>query len=255
MPTTTPPARQVATDRATADLVDLCRHFEGLRLEAYRCPAGVLTIGYGHTGPDVSPGLRITVDRAEQLLRADLAKARRDVDRLVLVPLAPHQREALASFVFNLGAAAFKGSTLLKRLNSGDMTGAADQFERWVYATVDGKPKRLPGLVARRAAEEAMFCGRPWRDALAAPQAQRVEEAPAMKPLAKSTTVQAGAGGLTLAGVTVAAQQAKDASGAVRDLLDSLPPGGAGWIAAGVLAAAVGFMLYRRYQDRQRAVA
>ncbi|MBP2303338.1 lysozyme [Azospirillum picis] len=246
-----------APARAEADLADLVRHFEGLHLSAYRCPAGVPTIGYGHT-KGVRIGQVITAAKAEEYLQADLAEARAQVDRLVTVPLAPHQAVALTSFVFNLGAGNFTSSTLLKRLNVGDAAGAAEQFGRWVYATVNGKKTQLPGLVSRRAAEVAMFQGAPWRTALAAPMAQAVEEAPAMKPLAKSRTVQAGGVGLTIAGVTAAAQQAREASGAVRDLVDCLPDLGlnlsAGWVAAAVLAAVVGYMLWRRRDDARKAV-
>lgn len=252
----TPRYGTATADRAAADLTALVRHFEGLCLTAYPCPAGVPTVGYGHTA-GVKLGQTITQAQAESFLQADLAKARRDVDRLVAVPLAPHQLAALTSFVFNLGVGAFQGSTLLKMINGGDADGAAGQFERWVYAKVNGKSKRLPGLVARRAAEEALYRGGQWRDALAAPMAQAVEEAPAMKPLAKSTTVQAGAGGLTLAGVTVGLQQAKEVSGAARELLDPLPAVNlsAGWIVSGILAAAIALMLYRRWDDRRKAVA
>jgi len=243
--------------RASADLFDMVRHFEGLYLTAYRCPAGVPTIGHGHT-KGVRLGDVISETKAEEFLRADLAEARAVVDRLVAVPLAPNQRDALASFVFNLGQGQFAGSTLLKTLNRGDVAGAAEQFGRWVYATVGGKKTRLPGLVSRRAAEAALFCGAPWRSALAAPMAQRVEEAPAMKPLAESRTVQAGGIGLTIAGITAGAQQAKEASQAVRDLADALPDLGvnvpSGWTAATVLAAVVIFILWRRYSDSRKAV-
>lgn len=251
-----PEATLTAPSRADADLLDLVRHFEGLNLNAYRCPAGVPTIGYGHTA-GVRMGQTISEERAEQLLRSDLAAARGEVNRLVAVPLAPHQLAALDSFVFNLGAENFRGSTLLKKLNLGDVAGAAEQFDKWVYATVAGKKTRLPGLVSRRAAEAAMFRGVPWRTALAAPMAQAVEEAPAMKPLAQSRTVQAGGVGLSIAGITAAAQQAKEASGAVRELVDSLPDVGlsAGWATAAVLAAVVGFMLWRRYGDARKAVS
>lgn len=248
-------ATLTAPSGADTDLFDLVRHFEGLSLKAYRCPAGVPTIGYGHTA-GVTMGQTITEAKADQFLRSDLAAARGEVDRLVAVPLAPHQLAALTSFVFNLGDANFRGSTLLKKLNLGDAAGAAEQFEKWVFATVDGKKTRLPGLVSRRAAEAAMFRGAHWRSALVAPMAQAVEEAPSMKPLAQSRTVQAGGVGLSIAGITAAAQQAKEASGAVRDLVDSLPDLGLspGWAVAAVLASVVGFMLWRRYGDARKAV-
>lgn len=136
--------------------VDLVKHFEGLYLNAYLCPAGVPTIGYGHTA-GVTMGQTITVEQADAFLASDLAQAAGHVDALVKVPLNADQRGALASFVFNLGAGSLQSSTLLKLLNEGDYADAAGQFGRWVYATVNGTPTKLPGLVSRRAAEEALF--------------------------------------------------------------------------------------------------
>jgi len=136
--------------------VDLVKHFEGLYLTAYLCPAGVPTIGYGHTA-GVEMGQTIAKATADMLLSADLATAAAQVDKLVKVALTPEQRGALASFVFNLGAGSLASSTLLKLLNAGDREGAAIQFGRWVYATVKGVKTQLPGLVARRAAEAALF--------------------------------------------------------------------------------------------------
>ena len=130
---------------------DLVHCFEGLYLSAYLCPAGVPTIGYGHTS-GVKMGQRITRAQAETYLRADMAAAAAQVDKLVKVPLTANQRGALASFVFNLGAGNLQSSTLLRLLNQGDYKGAAGQFGRWVYATVDGVKTQLPGLVKRRAA-------------------------------------------------------------------------------------------------------
>lgn len=154
------------TKPVCAEAVDLAQHFEGLYLTAYRCPAGVPTIGYGHTAgvTEAHIGRRaITEDEADRMLADDLAQAAAAVDRLVKVPLTDRQRGALASFVFNLGAGALGESTLLKLLNRGDYSGAAGQFGRWVKATVrdkkTGQPAKvtLAGLVSRRAAEAALF--------------------------------------------------------------------------------------------------
>lgn len=135
---------------------DLVRNFEGLYLTAYRCPAGIPTIGFGRTA-GVKMGQTITRAQAETYLRADMSAAAAQVDKLVKVLLTPNQRGALASFVFNLGAGSLQQSTLLKLLNQRDYAGAADQFGRWVYATVNGVKTELPGLVKRRAAERALF--------------------------------------------------------------------------------------------------
>lgn len=133
---------------------------EGLRLTVYRDPgAGAWTIGWGHL---VLPGERFhpygtvrTITRAEAdaLFDADLAVARAAVNDFVKVPLTDNQRAALESFVFNVGVSAFRRSTLLKKLNLGDYSGAVAEFDRWVFD--DGK--RIDGLVARRAREQEVF--------------------------------------------------------------------------------------------------
>lgn len=149
--------------------LELVKHFEGLYTEAYVCPAGVLTIGYGHTG-DVSQGDRITEDEAESLLREDMAGACRDVERLVDVPLNDNQFAALASFAFNCGSGNLSRSTLLKRLNAGDHDCVPEQLARWVKATdpVSGRKVALPGLVRRRNAEGQLWLESP--DAATQPQ-------------------------------------------------------------------------------------
>ena len=133
----------------------LIRQFEGLRLSAYLCPAGIATIGYGSTA-GVKLGRTITAERAEELLREDVRQFETAVSRLVKVPLTQGQFDALTSFAFNLGAKALEKSTLLRLLNAGDYPGAAAQFDRWVYAS----GKKLSGLVKRRAAERALFEGK-----------------------------------------------------------------------------------------------
>jgi len=152
---TTPAGAAIPRD-IHPDALALVRHFEGLYLKAYLCPAGVPTIGYGHTA-GVRMGQTINGLQAEVFLRADMADAARDVDRLARVPLTDQQRGALASFVFNLGAGALRDSTLLRLLNGTDYAGAAGQFGRWVFATVNGKKVELGGLVRRRAAEAKLF--------------------------------------------------------------------------------------------------
>lgn len=140
-----------------ASALDLIRESEGLRLSAYRCPAGRWTIGYGHTGPDVHDGDAITLDADEALLRHDAAEAGAAVERLVTVPLTDGQFSALVDFVVNLGANALATSTLLKLLNLGRHDEAAKQLPLWKWATVNGKKVVLPGLVSRRAAEVALW--------------------------------------------------------------------------------------------------
>lgn len=132
--------------------LDLIKQFEGLYLHAYRCPAGVPTIGYGHTA-GVAMGQTITQQQADDYLRRDVRQFERAVSRLVRVPLTQGQFDALVSFTFNLGEGALAQSTLLRLLNAGDYASAAAQFDRWNKAG----GRVLPGLVRRRAAERALF--------------------------------------------------------------------------------------------------
>lgn len=136
--------------------LSLIKSFEGLRLQAYQDSVGVWTIGYGATR-GVKAGMTITMDQAERMLVNDVQRFEPDLDRLVKVPLNQSQWDALMSFVYNLGAANLESSTLLKLLNQKDYASAADQFQRWNRAG----GKVLQGLVARRAAERAMFLGIP----------------------------------------------------------------------------------------------
>lgn len=129
--------------------------FEGLELQAYKDVDGSWAIGYGHT-EDVEPGMEITRTKADALLSAKLDRLSARVHKLVKVKLAQHQFDALVSLAYNIGLGAFARSTLLKKLNEGDFTGAAKQFTRWVYA----KGRRLPGLKRRRVAELEMFLGK-----------------------------------------------------------------------------------------------
>lgn len=154
--------------------LDLVKAHEGLRLDAYRCPAGVWTIGYGTTRMDgraVRQGDTITRDKAESLLRDDVRRFESAVKRLVTVPLSQGQFDALVSFTYNLGEGALERSTLRRLLNEGDYAGAAEQFDRWV----NGGGKRLPGLVRRRAEERALFEAEPARSAEEPTQLDRIE--------------------------------------------------------------------------------
>ena len=132
---------------------DLIKEFEGCELTAYVCPAGVLTIGYGHTGVDVSPNQTITQEEANNLLVKDLGRFENSVNDYVTVDITQSMFDSLVSFTYNCGADAFRNSTLLRLLNSKDYEGAAGQFDRWV----NGANGPLPGLVRRREAEEKLF--------------------------------------------------------------------------------------------------
>lgn len=132
--------------------LELIKKFEGCKLKSYLCPAGVPTIGYGHTY-GVKLDRTISVQEAEVLLDHDYQEAEDDVLEVVTVPLTDNQLGALTSFVFNLGKGNFGSSTLLKKINKGDFTGAANEFDRWIFS----KGVKLNGLIARRAAEKELF--------------------------------------------------------------------------------------------------
>lgn len=132
----------------------------GFAAEPYRCPAGKQTVGWGHViRPWETIDLPLTPLRAEALLKADIIKVWRAIDNLVSVPIKECMMAALISFVFNLGEGAFAESTLLKKLNTLDYQGAADQILEWNKARnpKTGKLRALPGLTRRRRAERNLF--------------------------------------------------------------------------------------------------
>ena len=139
------PAESKMTRRISAAGLEHIKHFEGLRLSSYFCSSNVCTIGWGHTGSDVKPGMVITKERAEELLRQDLDKAERAVAELVKVHLTDGQHAAVVDLCFNIGRDAFARSTLLKLLNKRQFTQAGDQLMRWVHsgsAVVSGLQRR-----------------------------------------------------------------------------------------------------------------
>jgi lysozyme len=132
--------------------IALIKRWEGLRLEAYLCSADVWTIGYGHT-TNVSPGMRITEIEAGQLLLRDLAVFEAEVSRTVTVDLSDNQFAALVSWAYNVGAAAMRKSTLVRKLNAGDYAAVPGELARWNKV----KGKVVAGLSNRRAAEAGLW--------------------------------------------------------------------------------------------------
>jgi lysozyme len=181
------PVPKAATDFVAAQ--------EGLRLEAYQDPAGVLTIGYGHTGPEVHAGLRIARAQAEAWLAADLktAAARLEavVPRHAIEALDEAQYAAILSFVFNLGAN--PSWSIWKRLKAGRLDLVPAEMMRFVHV---GRT-RLPGLAVRRAAEAALWSSGETAEAMPPSSYVRAEATPpaplAMKPLFRSRTAITGA--------------------------------------------------------------
>ncbi len=120
-------------------------------LTSYYCSSGVLTIGYGSTGPHVTEGLRITEAEAERLLKQDLKRFEDAVTRLISCDLTQHEFDAIVSFAFNVGTGALADSTFRRRMNNGENKQRCfrEEFPKWV----NGPHGALPGLVRRRDAE------------------------------------------------------------------------------------------------------
>lgn len=127
--------------------------FESCCLVAYPDIKGVWTIGWGHTGPEVKSGLVWSQTTADAQLMEDVRFAVATVNTVVRIPLNQHEFDALVDFTFNCGSEAFRSSTLLKLLNSGDMRGASNEFEKWDHAG----GKVVAGLLRRRLAERDEF--------------------------------------------------------------------------------------------------
>lgn len=141
---------------ASTSLEAFTAHFEGFRKRVYRDVAGNATVFFGHK---LTPGENLSGVNPLSLLGSDLAKAMAAVHRLVKVHLSHNQENALTDFVFNVGAGKFSRSTLLRLLNHGDYAGAANQFQYWNHALVNGHMQVVAGLTARRTAEAALFRG------------------------------------------------------------------------------------------------
>lgn len=133
--------------------LDLTKGFESCRLVAYRDIKGVLTIGWGHTGPEVVEGLVWSQNQADSQLVMDTLHATNVVNRMVTTPLSQNEFDAVVDLVFNIGSGNFEGSTMLKLLNAGDFANAANEFAKWDHAS----GQVVAGLLRRRIAEEQEF--------------------------------------------------------------------------------------------------
>lgn len=129
--------------------------FEGYELATYKDTGGVITVCYGHTGPELRMGQTYTEAQCYEYLEEDLAVAHAALQRLVKVPIPMHVEAALIDFVYNVGQGQFASSTLLKKLNRGDIVGACNELPRWVY----DNGVKLNGLVTRRNIEKGVCLG------------------------------------------------------------------------------------------------
>ena len=172
----------------------LVKRFEGFRGKAYKCPAGVWTIGYGHTSkagpPAVRPGMKITKTEAEDLLGHDLVKYELAVKGAVKVPINENQYAALVSFCYNIGPGGFRSSSALRYLNKGQHDKVPARMALWNK----GGGRVLQGLVRRRRAEGDLFL-EPATDVIRRTQDKEAEDARNTeitaeegKPMSKSKT-------------------------------------------------------------------
>lgn len=181
----------------------------GPALKAYKCPAGVWTLGLGETD-GIKPGMTCTADQAWDMLLRDLTTRTQAVKAMLTLPANDNQLGALVSLTYNIGLEAFRKSSVLRLHNKGDFAAAARAFDLWNKAKVNGKLVVLAGLTARRKAEGALYLTpdeHDWREPM--PQAVEPEQAPAA-----STRVQTG-GAVAGLGVLGAVGEAKDALGPV----------------------------------------
>lgn len=193
------------------EAVALIAEFEGCRLKAYRCPAGVWTCGWGSTA-GVTPATSWTQEQADQRFCDELTSFATQVQAMLTVAPSPAELGALVSLAYNIGLGAFGKSTVLKAHNRGDRAAAARAFGLWNKARVNSALTELAGLTRRRAAESALYL-KEDHDPITMPQAVEPESSIASSPIAKSGAT------VTAAGIVTAATQAQDQLGVVGSLL------------------------------------
>lgn len=209
--------------RLSANGLALVKEFEGLRLKAYKCPAGVWTIGYGHTSsagkPTVDAELVITKEQAEDILKRDLTQYEDCVREQVQIGITQGQFDALVDFTYNVGVGAFAKSTLLKRINAGRFDEVPAEFMKWTK----GGGKELPGLVRRRRAEVKLWRGLDTELPVPTSQARFQPDRPKAKSIvqSKEANAAAAAGGL---GTIAVVQEVLPLVREGGDLIGSLSP-------------------------------
>jgi len=152
----------VTQNKTSQKGIDLIKKFEGCRLAAYLCPAGIPTIGYGSTrmisGRAVKLDDRVSIELAEAMLRQELLYFEDKVMRFVKSDLNQNEFDSLVSFTYNVGEGNFKKSTLLKKVNTNpNDTTIKFEFLKWNKANIDGVLKELPGLTERRKKESQLY--------------------------------------------------------------------------------------------------
>lgn len=235
--------------------VALIAEAEGCRLTAYRCPAGVPTIGWGETD-GVQMGDTCTQDQADRWLLEDLQERTRAVQALCTRTPSRNELGALVSLAYNIGTGALAKSTALRQHNAGQHEAAARAICLWDKARVGGVLTTLPGLTARRAREQALYLTPDEPRAEPMPQAVEAESKIATSPIARGGAVAAGAGvleGLRQMGDSLGSIKAPmDAARSV--LVDTLGVP-AEWILPAVLIAAGALVVRWRLAQRRQGYA
>lgn len=227
---------------------DLIKSYEELRLTAYddaqpnnprpNPVKGTVTVGWGHTGPDVYIGQQITEAMAQSYFDRDVEATLAVIDRVVKVPLTDNRRAALASLVFNIGDEAFQDSTLLRKLNAGDYASVPAEMAKWNKTTIGKKKVTSRGLIKRRAAEVALWA----LDDTSAGPGNQVGEAPDPKPVAKDPILT---GGLIAGGGAILSDAAKQIEPLV-GYSDTLK-----WVFLGLSLAAIAIVIATRLRHRR----
>lgn len=218
--------------------VNLIKEFEGFRAKAYKCPAGVWTIFYGHTSaagaPEVRPGMTGTAAEGEKVLRRDLVKYENAVSSAIKVPLTSNQFSACVSLCYNIGPGNFAKSSVARFCNKKQFKQASDAFALWNKAG----GKVLPGLVRRRAAESALFSK---DDVSTSEEVRPVIDVPAGKSMMTSST-NIAAGATAVAGVVATA---KDTVNNAKETVAGLD---INLILVLIIVAGAAWIIYERYR-------
>ena len=241
--------------------VALIKHYESLQLQAYLCPAGVPTIGWGTTtgvtSMDVIDKRRITPEQAQSMLE-------RDVDSFAMkVSGLCHRRKpnsnelaAMTSLAYNIGVGAFAKSSVLKAHELGDGVSAAAAFKLWNKARVGGALQAMRGLTARRSAEASLYLEPVFSPSQVhdIPQSEVTHEMPQAvepeRPMSSSTVVRGGAVAVVTSTLAAANEVAREINGIQHQL--------GGWVVAGLLVAAAAagcYVMWQRYQMRAKGQA
>lgn len=231
--------------KMSANGLALVKEFEGLRLKAYKCPAAVWTIGYGHTSaagvPNVTPDMVITKENAEQILKEDMEQYENGVRKYVKVDLTQGQFDALVDFAYNAGVGALAKSTLLKKVNAGKFDEVPAEFMKWTK----GGGKELPGLVRRRRAEVKLWRGLETERPVCNDEARSEPD----RPKASKSIVQSKeANGAMIAGGAGAIAVAQEVMPIVREGGDLLSAMSGTALVCVVIMVAAGAIWYFRKQ-------